>query len=295
MTGEIGIAAPGYRLPDSAHVGRVRLQVSDIERSIAYYEKVLGLGVVERSNGSAALGAGGGDPVLLELREKPGARAVPRRGLLGLYHFAVLLPDRASLGKFLVHLSEVGVRPGMSDHLVSEATYLTDPDGLGIEVYADRPRDSWRLADRQIAMATEPLDVESVIEAAGGERWTGAPSGTKIGHVHFHVGDIEKAAAFYHAALGLDKIVWGYPGALFMSAGGYHHHVGVNTWAAGSPPASDNDARLLDWELVLPDSRSASEVTESLGRAGFSVHPADGYMIAADPWGISVRFGGAND
>ncbi len=289
MTSAPGIAPPGYRLPASAHIGRVRLKVAELDRSLGYYEKVLGLRVIERSPGVSVLGAHGDDTPLLELIEQPGAKPVPRRGLLGLYHFAVLMPDRASLGRFLAHLLGLGIHAGMSDHLVSEAVYLTDPDGLGIEVYADRPRESWKLANGQIEMTTKPLDAVSVMESAAGERWNGAPPGTRIGHVHFHVGDIDEAASFYHSALGLDKIVWGYPGALFLSAGGYHHHVGVNTWAAGSPPASDQDARLVDWELVLPDPTSASQTAGNIENAGFVVDRSGDVPTAADPWGIRVR------
>jgi len=284
-----GVKPPGFRLPDAAHVGSVRLQVSDLDRSIAYYEKVLGLTVLDSSEKSASLGAQGDDAPLVELEELKGARAVPRRGLLGLYHFAVLLPDRPSLGKFVVHLAALGQRAGMSDHLVSEAIYLTDPDGLGIEVYADRPASAWRIEEGQIAMATNPLDVDDLIAAARGESWSGAPHGTKVGHVHFHVGDIVEAERFYHQALGLDKIVWGYPGALFMSAGGYHHHVGTNTWAAGSPVASGNDAKLLFWDLVLPDTDSAARAAESFQAAGFEVASEGGIATATDPWGIKVR------
>lgn len=286
---EVGIAPPGYRLPSSAHVGSVRLQVSDLARSVDYYEKAIGLVVLARSNGSAVLGAGRDDIPLLELRARPGARPVPRRGLLGLYHFAILLPDRASLGRFLSHLSEIDVHPGMSDHIVSEAIYLTDPDGLGIEVYADRPRETWSSSDGQITMATNPLDANDLINAAGVERWAGAPTGTRMGHVHFHVGDIDRAEEFYHVGLGLDKMVWGYPGALFMSAGGYHHHVGVNTWAAGSAPATDDYARLLDWDLVIPDPSARDEAAESLKLAGFRVDRVTGSLSATDPWGIKVR------
>lgn len=284
-----GVAPPGFRLPDATHVGRVRLQVSDLTRSIAYYEKVLGLTVLHRSDSIATLGINDGDHPLIGLEELPGARQVPRRGLLGLYHFAVLLPDRASLGKFVAHLAGIGVRAGMSDHLVSEAIYLTDPDGLGIEVYADRPREEWRADAGQIEMATKPLDLENLMAAANGELWTEAPRGTVVGHVHFFVGDIAGAERFYHVGLGLDKIVWNYPGALFMSAGGYHHHVGTNTWAAGAPPASAGDARLLDWELVLPDSDSASTALASVEAAGFPVERKDGIGFATDPWGIRVR------
>ncbi len=290
MTQErIGIAPPGYRLPDAVHVGRVRLQVSDLRRSIAYYEKVIGLRVLHRGDNIATLGVSEGDRPLLGLEEQPGARPVPKRGLLGLYHFAVLLPDRASLGKFVAHLETIGERAGMSDHRVSEAIYLTDPDGLGIEVYADRPRETWVIESSQIQMATNPLDVDNLIAAANGERWTEAPRGTVMGHVHFFVGDIAEAERFYHAGLGLDKIVWNYPGALFMSAGGYHHHVGTNTWAAGSPPASADDAKLLDWELVFPDKDSASAALDSIAAAGFAVETENGIRYATDPWGIRVR------
>ena len=231
-----GIRPPGYRLPDATRLGRVRLQVASLDRSLPFYEDVLGLRRLDRRDGVATLGASGDGTALVELHERAGARPVPRRGRLGLYHFAVLLPDRAALGRFLAHLAARGVRAGMSDHAVSEALYLTDPDGLGIEVYADRPRDAWRYAGRQLHMHTEPLDTASLLAAGGGAPWAGMPPGTVIGHVHLHVGDIDAAAAFYHAALGFDKVVWSYPGALFLSAGGYHHHLGTNTWAAGAAP-----------------------------------------------------------
>jgi len=293
MAAAIGIAPPGFRLPASTHLGRVRLQVSDLDRSLDYYRSVLGLRELRRVEGSAKLGANDDERVVVELNERRGARPVPRRGRLGLYHFAVLLPDRASLGRFVSHLSEIGVHAGMSDHLVSEAVYLTDPDGLGIEVYADRPRDSWVAVEGQLAMTTKPLDVGSLVQAAGGTPWSGAPAGTKVGHVHFHVGDIDRAAIFYHEGVGLDKIVWNYPGALFMSAGGYHHHVGVNTWAAGAPVATENDARLLDWELVLPDEESAADAAKSIQSAGFPMDTTDGIAVARDPWGIALRLSAA--
>ena len=282
-----GIAPPEYRLPDETRLGRVRLEVDDLERSLEYYQQVLGMSVHERTAGVAALGPAGGSP-LIELHERPGARPVPRHGRLGLYHFALLLPDRPSLGRFLGHLAALGVRAGMSDHLVSEAIYLSDPDGLGIEVYADRPRSGWRYDGRQLAMATEPLDARSVLADAGAEPWAGAPAGTVMGHVHLHIGDLDAGAAFYHAALGFDKTVWAYPGALFLSAGGYHHHLGTNTWAAQALPATEGDARLLDWEIVLP-AAERDRAAESLLRAGHRLDRVDGDVIARDPWGTSVR------
>ncbi|HKR08630.1 MAG TPA: VOC family protein, partial [Gemmatimonadaceae bacterium] len=231
----------------------------------------------------------GEDREIVHLRQLRSARAVPRRGLLGLYHFAILLPDRAALGRFLSHLGEIGAYAGMSDHFVSEAIYLTDPDGLGIEVYADRPRDAWRYDEGQLYMTTNHLNVEDVIAAAGGEKWSGMPSGTVLGHVHLYVDDIGKAEDFYHNALGFDKVVWSYPGALFMSAGGYHHHLGTNTWARGAPPASDADARLLEWEIVVPTREDASAAAQHVKASGYPVKEDNGEWILTDPWGTNLR------
>jgi catechol 2,3-dioxygenase len=284
-----GLAPKGYRLPAKTHLGRVSLQIADLERSLAWYQKVLGLEVAKHTADSAFLTAHDDDSVLVELHQRTGARPISRRGRLGLYHYAILLPDRASLGRFLAHLATIGAYAGMSDHFVSEALYLTDPDGLGIEVYADRPRIAWRHEGRQIAMATNPLDVDSVIEAAGGERWTGMPKGTVIGHVHLHVADIPQAEAFYHHGLGLDKIVWSYPGALFLSAGGYHHHLGTNTWAAEAPIPEDEDARLLEWTVLVPSAKDAGAAAKSLESGGYSVKQDKDTWVVTDPWGTNFR------
>ena len=285
----IGIAPPGYRLPATTRLGQVRLQVADLARSLAFYEGVLGLRVLGHPGDTVVLGTHGGDWPLVELVERPGARPVPRRGLLRLFHVAFLLPERASLGRFVRHLAEAGVQPGMSDHLVSEALYLTDPDGLGIEVYADRPRETWRYDGGQIAMATEPLDVRDLMLAVGDAPWTGIPAGTVVGHVHLHVGDLGRAAAFYHEALGFDKVVWSYPGALFLSAGGYHHHLGTNTWAPGAPPAGEDDARLVEWTLVVPRAEDAEAAARSLVATGYTVWRDARGRLAADPWGTLLR------
>jgi catechol 2,3-dioxygenase len=168
---------------------------------------------------------------------------------------------------------------------VSEALYLNDPDGLGIEVYADRPRGRWVWQNGQLAMDTRPLDLESLVRAADAQPWTGMPPGTVIGHVHLHVGAIDEAAAFYHGALGFDKVVWSYPGALFLSAGGYHHHLGLNTWTGpGARPAGENDARLLSWEIIVPAPADADEVAASLRSAGYAADRIDGGWRSADPW-----------
>ena len=287
-----GIAPPGFRLPAATRLGRVRLQVANLARSVDYYERVLGLRVAERGNGRATLAPRHDSNALVELHEREDARPVPRHGRLGLYHFAILLPDRAGLGRFLGHLAALGLNAGMSDHLVSEAIYLTDPDGLGIEVYADRPRSSWTHEGGQLAMTTEPLDVVSVLASGGSEPWSGAPAGTVLGHVHLHVGDIDQGAGFYHVGLGFDKTVWSYPGALFLSAGGYHHHLGTNTWAARAPRPTENDARLVDWEIILP-AADVGRAVESLAQIGVTVETAGADRVARDPWGTAVRLVGS--
>ncbi len=227
---------------------------------------------------------------LVDLKEYQGATHVPMHGRLGLYHFAILLPDRPALGRFVAHLTERGERAGASDHLVSEALYLRDPDGLGIEVYRDRPRNSWRAVDGQLQMATGPLDLADVVRSANGERWGGMPAGTTMGHVHLHVGNLERAAGFYHAGLGFDKMVWTYQGALFLGAGGCHHHLGLNTWAgADAPRPTPADARLLEWRIVMPTRADANHTAGALEAGGFDVVADGGDWLATDPWGTSVR------
>jgi catechol 2,3-dioxygenase len=283
----VGIQPTGYRLPERARIGRVRLQVSDLSQSLEYYAGLLGFSAIGTDD-VATLATADGRP-LIELHEQKGARPVPRRGRLGLYHFAILLPDRAALGRFVAHLAAQGAHAGSADHLVSEALYLADPNGLGIEVYVDRPRTQWKTNGREIAMATEPLDLRALVRASDGEPWTGMPAGTTIGHVHFHVGALRAAEAFYHAGLGFDKVVWSYPGALFFSAGGYHHHVGTNTWAAGAPVATAQDARLLEWELGLPAADDVLCAAASVARAGYEVEDAGDDRVVTDPSGIVVR------
>ncbi|MDT3683404.1 MAG: VOC family protein [Truepera sp.] len=292
----IGIPPTGYRLPVTTRLGPVHLQVSDLVRSLEWYERVLGLRVAERRNGTATLTdqAGtatltdqAGATTLVKLRERAGARPARRR--LGLYHFAILLPERAALGAFLRHLRTQGEAVAASDHLVSEALYLDDPDGLGIEVYADRPRATWQASNREIVMATGPLDESGLARAALNTAWNGVPTGTTIGHVHLHVGDLAQAASFYAEGLGFDRVAWNYPGALFLSAGGYHHHLGVNVWAGNAEPANDDEARLLDWSLVLPTLDDVRATAASLEAAGYAAQEVGGGVVTADPWGTNLR------
>lgn len=294
VPGTYGEAPNGFRLPDATRIGRVKLQVADLARSLAFYEGTLGLSVLYRNSTRAELGPHGDGPVLVELHERSGARPVPRRARLGLYHFAILLPDRANLGRFMEHLGKIGAHAGSADHLVSEALYLQDPDNLGIEVYADRPRTTWKRAGRELMMATDPLDLPGLRRAAGDEAWTGMPAGTVMGHVHLHIGQIPEGISFYSHALGFDRTVWHYPGALFLSAGGYHHHLGTNTWAgANATSPTPNEAQLLEWTIQLPDTGSLAAAGESLTDSGFGAEP-DGTgdsasLVTRDPWGTQVR------
>ena len=289
--GTVGVAPLDYRLPPDLRLGAVSLQVAQLDRSLEFYERVIGLRVIQRDERSASLAAADEEDPLVLLREHSQGSTGSRGGRLGLYHFAILLPDRAALGRFVAHLAEIGARAGASDHLVSEAVYLRDPDGLGIEVYADRPQSAWRARGGELLMASEPLDLVSLTAAASGERWTGMPAGTRMGHVHLHVGDVEAASRFYHEVLGLDRMVWSYPGALFLAAGGYHHHLGLNTWAgpAAHAPYLD-EPRLVEWCLVLaaPDVERARA---SVVGAGYPTQVSpDGWRVS-DPWGTTLRVG----
>ena len=287
-----GVPPPTFRLPDASHVGAVHLQVVDLQRSRSYYEQVLGLRAHGITDTSVALSADDEDQPLVTLHTRP-AVAPARRGAFGLYHFALLLPERSDLGHFASHLASLEIRLGKADHSVSEALYLWDPDGLGIEVYADRPRDTWRRHDRELEMTTDPLDIRSVIAAGRGGAWSGAPKGTTMGHVHLHVGNLDQAEAFYHRALGFDKTVWSYPGALFMSAGGYHHHVGTNTWSQG-PAASVDEARLLEWELMVPSASDVAAAVRNVRGAGYLVENRGNGVVVADPWGTRVHIRAAS-
>lgn len=281
-----------YRLPAAARLGPVRLQVADLRRSLAFYRDTLGFDARERVAEDGARWAelrGADGTTVLALHERRGARPVPQQGRLGLFHVAVLLPTRADLGRFLTHALRVGSRPGAADHAVSEALYLTDPDGLGLEIYADRPRDAWRVDGAELHLTTEPLDAHGLVAAGGDAAWTGMPAGTRVGHVHLHVGDVGEALRFYHQGLGFDQTVWRYPGAAFLGAGGYHHHVAVNVWAPDAAPAGDGDARLLEWTLELPDATALDAFCAGARAAGLTVH-ADGATVRLrDPWGTAVR------
>jgi len=268
--------------PDTT-IGAVALAVADLGRSLAYYQEVIGLRLHRQEAGTAYLGVGG--PDLLILTEKPGARAV--RGTSGLYHFAILTPSRLDLAKSLRRLAETGTRiGGFADHAVSEAIYLSDPDGNGIEIYRDRPREAWPYRDGQLQMTTEALDVEGVLAELEGKAWSwnGLHPDTTIGHIHLHVGDLEAAEAFYTQVLGFDLITRYGPSAGFVSAGGYHHHIGFNTWAGVGAPLPPADAAGLRWyEIRLPNAAEVEKVVGRVRQAGLPVDEQGDGFLARDP------------
>jgi catechol 2,3-dioxygenase len=267
-------------------IGTVRLRVADIDALSEFYDRVIGLRGVERDGDVARLGPEGGEP-LVELVSAPVASPAPTFST-GLFHLAILVPDRAELARALRRVIEQGWRlTGASDHLVSEALYLNDPEGNGIEIYRDRPRDQWGHDGGEIRMATLPLDLDGVLAeaAAGDEPPNGMPAGTTIGHVHLRVAGIPAVEAFYNGELGLDVMVRSYPGALFVAAGGYHHHIGLNTWQSeGAPPPPEAALGLDRFELVLPDEAERDAAADRIGETGDPVRVEDG-VLATDPSG----------
>jgi catechol 2,3-dioxygenase len=273
-------------------VGPVSLTVADLPRMREFYETVLGLEAVELPDGDLELGPPGG-PGVVRMHAEPHA-PVRDPHSPGLFHLAILLPTRAALADALLRVARAR-RPlnGASDHLVSEALYLSDPEGNGIELYRDRARTQWpRDASGALRMATLALDLDDLLgDAPSSVPDPRAPAGTGVGHVHLQVADIPRAEAFYCGGFGFEATVRGYPGALFVSAGGYHHHIGLNTWnSAGSPPAAPG-ARGLRWfEITVPDGDELARVYARLARAG--ARPAGdppGELRLHDPFGIPLR------
>jgi catechol 2,3-dioxygenase len=296
MQQPVATSIPTTLHPDTT-VGLVALTVADLARSLAFYQDVLGFTVLRADAGQAVLGAAS-SPLLL-LQEQPGAPPAPQRAT-GLYHFAILVPTRADLARSLLHLVQSGhPLDGASDHLVSEALYLSDPDEHGIEIYRDRPRDEWPRANGAIRMATDPLDLRALLQEAQADArpWTGLAAGTRLGHMHLRVASIPEARAFYHGVLGFDVMVdMERMGALFVSAGGYHHHLGLNRWqSGGARPAPDGSAGLRYFTLHLPDAAALAPVLARLDAAGVPYRAANGGVVLADPWenGVVLLTGAA--
>ncbi|MGI8586268.1 MAG: VOC family protein [Chloroflexia bacterium] len=276
----------GPTLHPDTEIGVIALTVADLARSRDFYRVVLGFSLLREDAGYAVLGAGA--VPLLVLHEQQGAPPAPAEAT-GLYHFAILVPTRADLARSLLHLVESGYRlGGAADHLVSEALYLSDPDGNGIEIYRDRPRDAWPRSGGRIQMATDPLDLRALLREAQADPrpWIGLPEGTRLGHMHLQVGDIPQARAFYHGLLGFDVTVdMEHMGAIFVSAGGYHHHLGLNTWQSrGGSPAPAGSAGLRYFSIRLPDADALAPVLARLDAAGVPHREENGGVAFEDPW-----------
>jgi catechol 2,3-dioxygenase len=280
------VGAPAAaELPAATTVGVVHLTVAELERSLEYYRLAVGLEVLAREGDRASLGAGGHE--LLVLVEERGAR--PSRGHTGLYHFALLVPERGDLARWLAHAARDRVAlVGLSDHFVSEALYLSDPDEHGIEIYWDRPREVWegQVAER---MTTEPLDVRSLLAEAGADPFAGLPPGTTMGHVHLKVAEIADTVAFYRDVIGFGLMAQLGPYAAFLSAGGYHHHLGANTWeSAGASPPLPGSAALRRATIVLPDAGERDRVADRVEQSGQSVGESDVGPVIRDPAGNTL-------
>jgi catechol 2,3-dioxygenase len=285
-----GARAPA-EISSATRLGPVHLTVADLERSLDYYRRAVGLEVLEHGDGRASLGAGGFE--LIALVEEPGAR--PARGASGLYHFALLLPRRRELAAWLVHAARHRVPlVGLSDHFVSEALYLSDPDRHGIEIYWDRPREHW---EGQVAarMTTLPLDVDDLInelDDPAGEAFDGLPAGTVMGHVHLKVADVPDAVAFYRDGLGFGVMAMLGREAAFLGAGGYHHHIGANSWesaGAGAPPPGA--AALRHATIVLPDAAERDRALDRLAALGHAPRDHGCDPVVADPSGNELALG----
>jgi catechol 2,3-dioxygenase len=274
-------------LPSGTRLGHVHLTVASMDLALHFYTQALGLEPLERDESSVRLGAPG-EKTLVVITEAPEARPKPTR-TTGLYHYALLLPNRKHLARFFLHIRELDYPlVGAADHLVSEAIYLQDPDGHGVEVYADRPRETWYKQDGGLRMATHALDTEALIaELDDGDReWQEMPSGTMLGHIHFQVADLEEAVEFYQQALGFDlNLAYG-PRAAFLSVDGYHHHIGLNTWAGvGAPRPPDDAATLRYVSLVIPSASEVERIHSRLMESGFEPKERPEVLSVEDPSG----------
>lgn len=273
-------------------LGYVKLKVTSLERSISFYRDFIGFQILKLGEKTAEFTVDGMEPLLV-IEEIPNAVVLPERSAAGLYHFAILLPTRKDLGAAVKHLIRSGIEIGQGDHLVSEAFYLQDPDQNGIEIYRDRPREGWKRDDQgHYVMGTEPVDVSGLLDEAKDQEWKGLPPETKIGHVHFHVRDLTLAKDFYHSVLGFD-ITGDYQNmsALFVSAGGYHHHIGLNLWAGRHAPfAPANAAGMAYYTILLPNEAELDSVLKKLESSGrIAEKKADAWFVKDPASGVDIR------
>lgn len=286
-----------FTLPPETHIGRVHLLVHDLDRSLSFYQEGMGFQVIRKATHEASLAADPEGPEAILLTSQPDVIPKPIR-TTGLYHVAIRFPSASSLGKtyqrLLDHRQPI---QGSADHGVSLALYLSDPDGNGLEMYTDRPREEWPYKNGMVSMISDPLDLDSLLAEARRESSTeiGIDPGTDIGHVHLQVSNLERSEEFYSGVLGLEVTQRTYPGALFLSAGGYHHHVGLNIWnSRGAPAAPPNAAGLQSFLLDLPDPDWRQELIARIRNGDLRIEPSsspDGNerVTVYDPDGIRVE------
>jgi catechol 2,3-dioxygenase len=276
----------GFHQKPNIYVGEVNIKVKNLDSALTFYQSIMGFQVLEKTDRKAALTTDG--KTTLVTLEQP-ENAISKEGRMsGLYHFAILLPSRADLSVFLRHFLGTGYPLGAADHYVSEALYINDPDGNGIEVYRDRPSKEWTWKNGLVDMATEELDGNSILAESDAE-WKGLPEGTVMGHIHLHVGDLKKAEEFYTKGLGFE-IVSHYPQALFLSTGRYHHHIAINTWQGVGAPASPQNSVGLNWyTLVFPDEAAREKTLHQLQQLGSPVQKETEYFVVSDPSGNQIR------
>jgi catechol 2,3-dioxygenase len=280
-----------FRFPDNVHIRHVHLRVANVERVLGFYRDLLGFKETSRRDSTISLSTSSREPIVIlteDTAASPGSRRYP-----GLFHTAILYPSRAELARIFRRLLEHRYPfQGFSDHGVSEALYVADPEGNGVELYADRPRETWRTKDGSIEMSTKPLDTESLLAQADDKPWTTAHPDTRIGHIHLQVSDLTEAERFYHELLGFDVTQRSYPGALFVSAGGYHHHIGLNVWNShGSSPAPANTLGLARFAVGVPDAQVIPGLEIRLRDAGLAVELSSdsGSLLVRDLDGIEVE------
>lgn len=276
-----------FHTPPATHVSHVKINVSDMKEALNFYTGLLGFSILEQSDKDAQLTTDGKTSILsLHEPENP----VEKKRTSGLYHFAILLPERADLAAVTIHLAKNDVRLGASDHLVSEALYLNDPDGNGIEIYRDRRPEEWSWNGSRVEMTTDPLDFENLVKSLEeGQEWQGMPEGTVMGHLHLHVSDMPSAVKFYTEGLGL-KIVAEFPGqAAFMSSEDYHHHIAVNVWnGIGAPQPEPDSVGLNAFVMSYPDKAALNAAAKRLEDLGYEVGSEDGATVSYDPSGNKV-------
>lgn len=270
------------------YVSDVHLKVADLERSLAFYEHVIGFRVLNQSRELAVLTADGITP-LVTIEQPPGVQPKKQR-TTGLYHFAILLPSRQQLGSFLQHTMELHLRVGSADHAVSEAIYLDDPDHNGIEIYADRSPNEWTWQEDVLQMTVDPLQSADLLAQTQGKAWQGLPSGTKMGHIHLHVASIPEAERFYAQGLGLQVMLRYGSQAIFVASGGYHHHLGLNTWqGVGAPAPDSSQVGLKHFTLKLTDEHTRHQVIAQLAKIGADVQLVEGQFVVEDPSGNRIQ------